>query len=115
MIGQTLYAKYIEEREGAKIIENASGFLTYRIMDREAFILNLYIDSKLRKKGLCRELISILEQKALEEKCEVITGFIQINDPGKNNTMMAALSIGFEIAAANEKQILILKKINGGN
>lgn len=116
MIGQTLYAKYILEREDAKIIENADGFLIYRIVGQEAFIVNLFVDSKSRKKGICEELVSILEKKAIEQRCDHLSGLIQINDPGRNVTMQAALRIGFEIAGVNPQSILIIKKItSGGN
>ncbi len=113
MIGQTLYAKYILEREDAKIIENADGFLTYRIVGNEAFIINLYVNSAVRKKGVCQELVSILEETAIKQRCEYITGFIQLNDPGRNITMQAALKIGFEIGSATPQSILIIKKIGG--
>lgn len=114
MIADTLYAKYISEREDAKIIENESGFLTYKIFNNEILILNLFVDKDCRKKGICTNLIYELEGIAKENRCDIISGYIQINDIGCNSTLFTALKIGFKIGAANQQSILIYKKINGG-
>lgn len=115
MIGQTLYAKYILERENTKIIENAHGFLTYKILGTEALIVNLYVDPKSRKSGVCGDLINILETTAQKIGCEFISGSIQLFDPGRNTTMQAALKLGFSIEGANQQSIFIVRKINGGH
>lgn len=114
MISNTLYAKYIKEREDADIIENDHGFLTYKILNKEMIIINLYIDQNSRKSGYCRDLVAKLEEKAIAAMCDIMTGNIHIVDPGANITMQAALMLGFKIGSANQNTILIYKNISGG-
>lgn len=113
MIADTLYAKYISEREDAKILENENSFLIYKIINKEIIILNLYVDIKNRKSGICANLIFNLETIAKENECDILSGHIQLNDIGCNVTMLAALNLGFKIGAANQQSILIYKKVLG--
>jgi hypothetical protein len=51
MIKNTLYAKYILEREGLEILEDEFSFITYKIAGPECFIANMFIDQEKRKTG----------------------------------------------------------------
>ncbi|NJM09340.1 MAG: hypothetical protein HC883_00110 [Bdellovibrionaceae bacterium] len=109
MISNTLYAKYILEREGLRIIENESAFLTYKITDRECFIANMFVDWSKRNAGNGRALIEELMKVA--EDCDVITANIWMWDPNANKTLQAALATGFVVAHAADGVLLISKKL----
>lgn len=114
MIKDTLYAKYIKERDQVEILENESGFLFYKIIGKDCLIVDLFIDPELRNLGECRKLIEELVALAKSANCESLFGNIQINDHGASRTMKAALALGFEILSANIQLITIIKKISGG-
>lgn len=114
MIKDTLYFKYIQERDQAEIIENDFGFVTFKIVNKECFILNMYVLPEYRRSGNFSCMIKLLGEKALQEGCEFISGNIQMYDSGKNKTLSAALSVGFEIVASDINTICIIKKLNGG-
>lgn len=114
VIKNSLYAKYIKEREDADVIENEHGFLTYKVIGKELAIDNLYVDSNYRKSGCCFSLVQEVEEIAKKQRCEIITGTIHLIDPGANITVQAALRIGFKIHSANNNKIIIYKNISGG-
>lgn len=111
MIKDTLYAKYILEREDRHVVENEAGFVTYRVAGEECFIVDMYIDPTSRRKGLSRNLVETLIQ---ETRCKVITANIWLNDKNANNTLKAALAIGFTVEQAENGCLLIAKKCVGG-
>ena len=114
MIKDTLYAKYIKDRQDGEILENEFGFITYRIVEKECFIMDMCIDTSKRGRGFGKILVYDLERIALEKGCDVISANVHLWDKGASNTMLAALTVGFEIAQANNNVILIIKKLSGG-
>lgn len=63
---ESLYAKYIKEREGREIIEKDYGFITYSIEDEYIFIGDLYIVPEERRNGHVKELTQSLVDLAKE-------------------------------------------------
>lgn len=111
MISDTLYAEYIEEREDAGIIENDVGFLTFKIRDRECFLIDMFVKKSARKSGRGRGLLDSLEAVGRMSGCEVITANIFLQDPNANSTLGAALASGFRLESSANNVLLIAKKI----
>lgn len=114
MIKETLYAKYLTERNNTNILENETGFVAYIINNSDCFIADMFINKENRASGKARALICQLEEIALKNSCEKITGNIHLWDSGASNTLLAALNIGFNIIRADQNILLISKKISGG-
>lgn len=115
MIKNSLYAKYMKERQNAEILENESGFVVYKFLEKECFINEMFVDTNKRSKGVGRALIYELEAIALEKGCDCISANIHLWDKGASNTLMAALSVGFEVSRSEQNILLIAKKIKGGS
>lgn len=113
MLNDTLYAKYIEERAGGKIIEDDRGFIAYRINGPECFIMEMYIAEDYRKGGAGREFIDKLSSIAKEHGCTHITGNVFLDLKGASNTLIAALMVGFRVAEGSKDAVLIVKEIGG--
>lgn len=109
MIKNTLYAKYIKEREGAEVIENENGFVTYKIVKNECFLINIF--SEKRQNGCARDLIDLLTQEAIDHKCDCITANVYLSDPNVTITTIFALKLGFKIVTANNNVLLIVKEV----
>jgi len=112
-IKDTLYAKYIKEREGFEVLENEFCFLTYVINQKECFIGHFYTDESCRGQGKARELVESLSEVAAYNECELISASIDLRDKGASKTMQAALRVGFEIAKAECGVIVIVKHLKG--
>lgn len=107
MIKNTLYAKYIKEREGFEILEGDYSFCTYKIRDGELFIAHMYVEPEHRQKSLSRLMVDQLAIIAKENNCKAIVGTIDLRVGEPSNTLHAALKDGFKIYQANNDVILI--------
>ena len=113
MIKNTLYAKYLKERQDIDVLENKNGFITYKISGDECFIVDMCIDQEIRALGNARLFINELEKIAKEKSCKYISGNIHLWDKGANNTLIAALNIGFKVVKAEQGILVIVKEIGG--
>lgn len=113
MIKDSLYAKYIEEREGAKIIENDYGYLTYKLRSPECFLANIFVLPEYREEGIGGVLLSALEKEAKINACHVITANIDLKSKLATGTLIAAVKAGFQVISANNDILLIAKEIKG--
>lgn len=107
MIKGSLYEKYAKERESCDILENENAFLAYRIIGEECFIQDLFVDIDQRKSGKCRELMELLREVALGAECKAITGNLFLIDSNFNQTLIAALLIGFKVIFASPQGVTI--------
>lgn len=108
-----LYANYIKEREGAKLLENQDGFASYKINGKELFIINMFIDQPKRSTGLFRKMINELSKYAFTNGCECLSANIHLWDEGANKTLLAALHLDFKVARAENGILLIIKDLRG--
>ena len=107
MIKDTLYMKYIKEREGFEIIESSEYFVLYKIRNGELFISHMYVKPEKRKSGLARMMTQELKQIAKLNECQCIVGTIDLRVGSPSNTLHAALEIGYKVINANNDIIII--------
>ncbi len=108
-LSDTLYAKYILERHGHKIIENDFGFIVYGILKTELFIVDMEIAEDERRRGHATSLIDQLID--LEKECTVVTANIWLKKKGSGVILMAALRRGFDVVSANNDILLVAKDL----
>lgn len=111
MINETLYAKYIKDREGLEILEDELSFIIYKISGEECFIRNMCIENNARGSGKCREIIDRLSEIAGKAKCKYVSANIDLKDPGHDHTLLASLHLGFRTVRANDDVLLIIKEL----
>lgn len=102
-----LYADYILERQGLKLINKEICFASYRVVGDELFISEFFVQKEYRKSGVGRSLLKEILEVSLNEKCAVVTANIHVKDPNHNETLMAVLACGFKVVAAQNDVILI--------
>lgn len=107
----SLYANYIKEREGAEIVECAEGFITYKVVDKQCLLLDLFVKKESRKSGIFKLLFSKLEALAKKSLCEEIAARVFLVDPNHKTTILAAFSVGAEITDAHSGCIYLIKKL----
>lgn len=111
MIADTLYAKYINERQEASIVETTCGFATFKIINGECFIIDMFVDESQRKIGHGRELVGAVEELAKESGCINLTANIFLADKNASKTLISALICGFQVVRAEAGVLLIAKKV----
>lgn len=96
-LDETLYKEYIWRRERGQIYETDYGFVTYKVMEREVFLSDIYVKSEERKSGHARKLVSHLIDIAKVNKIPLVTAKVYLEDKQHQNTLIAAFKIGFQI------------------
>jgi hypothetical protein len=112
ILKNSLYAKYIQEREGAEIIESEHGFISYKFLGDQCLVLDMFVEKSSRGNGHFKGLFSELEQKAKNAFCVQVCGRIFLADKNHKTTLFAVLSIGCEIARADGDCFYIIKKLD---
>lgn len=115
MLKNTLYAKYIKERDDREILEDEYGFITYKILNQECFIYDMCVDLSSRVGSRGRALIDSLVEIAHAADCSFISANVFLSDKGSSNTLLAAIRVGFKAVKANNDIIFIVKEIGEQN
>jgi GNAT superfamily N-acetyltransferase len=110
-ISETLYARYIESRLAARIIEDEYSFVIFKFAGKELFILDMCVDESCRGKGKGRDLINQLLEVAKKHDCDVITANVYLWDKEAMNTVRAAIEVGFKIKLGERDVLLIAKAV----
>jgi hypothetical protein len=108
-----LYSEYIKEREGVALITKEHGFVTYKCVDNECFIHDLFVSKEHRGGPALLEIIQELGKIAVVNGCSHLSGILRANDPGINRTMKAALKLGFRILNIQNNGVIITKELKG--
>ena len=111
MISETLYANYINEREGFEVLETTKAFVLYKIKDKECFISHAYTHSEVRNRHEMSELIHDLEDISLKRGCLKINASIDLRDKNASHTLLVSLKYGFKVILAANGIMLIEKLI----
>jgi len=108
----SLYAKYVEEREGFSIIEGGHGFATYIKVDDDTFYLrDIFVEEEYRKSGLAKELSKQVADIAKEAGAKRLTGSVSVLANGVTVSMKAVLADGFEFSHMNGTTLYFAKEI----
>ena len=114
MISETLFSKYIKEREGFEVIETEECFVIYKIKGELAFISNAFTSKNYRRGHYMSELLDALSELLLSKKVKSLTASIDLRDQSASTTLLASLKYGFEVKAAEQGIIFIEKNLKRG-
>lgn len=105
------YALYIAEREGFNIVESEKGFATYKIIDKECYVRDIYVRPEFRDKNIAKEMLDKITYIAIEKNCTHLSGSVDTNDKNATINLLAAFAYGFKILKNNFSMILFCKEI----
>ena len=107
----SLYGRYIEEREGIKIIAHSDGFITYAINKKNCWIHDIFIVPKSRRYKLGSNLADQVVDIAKKEGCTMLGAQCVVNTKNITDSVKALLGYGFEVVSANGGIITFAKEI----
>lgn len=111
MQAKSLYAQYIQEREGFEIIEDELGFATYIISGDECYIRDIYVLPEYRKINIASSYSDQIAKIAKEKGCKVLTGTVFPSAKGSTESLMAVIKSGFKIANSTNEKIILIKEL----
>lgn len=107
----SLFANYIFETRGVRIIEGIHGFATYLISGDECYVEDVYVINDQRLNGVGSKMMNQIRSIAGESKCKWLTTTVngRFNDP--DTSLKSCLAYGFRISKIMDDVILLKMEI----
>ncbi len=107
-----LFSKYLEERQGTKVITSDVGFATYKQIDDETvYLIDIFVEKEHRRKGLASQLSLQVQIEAERLGCTKLLGSVDITANGVTNSLKAVLADGFEFSHGSGNVLYFIKNI----
>jgi hypothetical protein len=107
------YAAYIRERSDDEIVENESGFATYRFINdgKSCYIIDLYVCPRDREKGEASGLADTIVGIAKQRGCSELLGSVVPSAKGSTTSLKVLLGYGMTLKSASNDFIVFSKEI----
>lgn len=111
---QSLYAKYVEEREGIELLELPNGFIKYSFGEGKNFkycyIEDIFVDKHMRNNKYASEMADEITALAIDKGCKVLYGSVCMDMKGVSRSMKVLFGYGFEFSHKEENNMLFFIK-----
>lgn len=108
-----LYAEYIREREGSELYTDPSnrGFLTYREVGNECYIVDIYVVPEARKQGVAAEMADKVAEITC---CRWLTGSVCPQAQGATESLKVLVAYGMKLVKSDTNLIWFAKEMGNG-
>ena len=108
----SLYAQYVNEREGLNIIEKEHGYITYSFLKEGSvcFIENLFVVPHMRRKNYAKMLASNLIEITTFRKCKVLIGSVCLDTFGADTAIKVIQKYGMKVSHLGKDNMIYFKK-----
>lgn len=93
----SLYAQYVEEREGASVYESERGFLVYQILGPEVYVKDLYVRPDFRNSGEAADMANQVAALAKAQGCLRMSGSVCPRAKGATDSLKVLLAYGMKL------------------
>lgn len=107
----SLYGQYIKERDETEILEKEFGYITYKILNNELHVFNLFVVKDQRNTGLGFKLCKELETLAKEKGCTRAMTTVVLGISTQTEALKFHLRYGLKLLSANKDYIILGKEI----
>ena len=111
---ESLYSKYILEREGKETIEiDDRGFCTYIFIPEEeaCWLADIYVEEGWRRSGLCYKMADMVADIARENKLKWLVGSVDLRSKTATESMKVVLNYGFRVSHMNGNLLMFKKDL----
>lgn len=105
------WANYARERFGWSALESDRGTVLYSIRPPFARIEEMHIPATERLNGAGAAFVDQIAELGKAQGCTHVWGQIATGALNASEAMLAALRVGFKIAASDTERIIIIKEI----
>jgi hypothetical protein len=107
------YAQYLAEKTGDKIIENQSGFATYRYINngKSVYIVDIYIVPDERRRMKATLFADLIAREAKENGAKEMLGTVVPSMKNSTVSLSVLLAYGFKLASASNDMIVFSKEL----
>lgn len=108
---KSLYARYIEEREGAILIEHPYGFAIYKLEPSYCYLQDIYVLPELRKSGHGVSLMNEVVEVAKKHGHTKLLGSVVPSTPFSDSMFKIMQGLGFKLHGSGPDIIYLVKEI----
>jgi hypothetical protein len=105
----SLYGQYIKTREDFDIIENSLGFATYKIINSECYLRDIFVDPEVRETAVARDLADQICVIARESGCKTLLGSVCPSAKGATVSLKVLLAYGMSLKSCTNDFIVMEK------
>lgn len=108
----SLYGDYLKERTEDFILEDVSGFVTYRyIGEKTLYIVDIYVKPEVRHAGYAKALADEVIAEAKKRGCNRLVGTVVPSTKGANLSLRGLWDYGLKVESAGPDCIVMAKEI----
>lgn len=108
---ESLYAKYIKEREQKEIVENEFGFATYKVFGNAVYIEDIYVVPEMRKAGMAKTLADQACFYAKEKGAKKVFGSVDVSLSSANESIKVLMAYGMSAHSTSGNLVYFSKDI----
>jgi hypothetical protein len=108
---ETLYGKYLSEREGKFILEKPYGFATYEFGEDYVYIIDIYVVKEQRQHNKAASMADEIANIAKSQGKKSIIGSVDQTANGATISMKVLLGYGFSLLHLDKNMIYFKKEI----
>lgn len=106
-----MWNAYLKEREGKEIYECSRGFVTYKILGDECYIVDIYVLPEHRKDKVASLMADNVAEIAKGLGCKWLTGSVSPPANGSHTSMLVLIAYGMKLQKAEKDIIFFAKEI----
>lgn len=107
----SLWAKYISERQGHRIIESDHAFVSYNVQGDKIYLEDLYVAPEHRKRGVAQGLMSSLEKIGKEHGCKALITTTSTKTKGATYSLFVSIKYGLKVFKSDENYVWLYKEL----
>ncbi len=108
----SLYAEYIMEIQGKRIIEDEISYATYYPVGDGMYIEDIYVKPEYRAKGIASKLADQIAAIAIKEGYHKLYGSVRFSNKTANDAMKTLLAYGFCVNSSTPDGLAFVKGIS---
>lgn len=106
-----MWAQYVKEREGYETFSTDKGFISYKILNEDCYIRDIFVHIDFRLTREATHLADEVTKIARERGCKYLTGSVIPSMKGSTGSMAGLIKYGFTLNWSKDDYICLIKEI----
>jgi GNAT superfamily N-acetyltransferase len=106
-----MYGQYIKEREDFDILEDDYGFATYKIINNECYLRDIFVIKQFRQHNHATKLADTVSKIAKDAGCLRLLGTVAPSASGSSLSMKLLLDYGMRLKSSSNDFIVLEKDL----
>jgi GNAT superfamily N-acetyltransferase len=95
-MADSLIKAYWKELNNTEVLEHEHGFLSYRVLGKEFYIVDIYVKPEKRRENVSLELAEKAKEIAISLGCSKLVGSVALDNNDPSTSMFLLLKYGYK-------------------